>query len=272
MARKARKRIKKGVYSLPESIAAQLNIAGDRKSAEAGGQAAKRKYAEDLTDALAVTVADSLRQDFPGILPLADGSGKESPARTVKGTKRLDVNYSTSRLGMALGVSLKSVNFPEGKRKNYAKNVTARDNELRAEAEDYHSRQRFAVMIALYIMPFEACDNATNRSPSSFGHTVKILRYRSGRRAVSDPDSLFEKVYVGLYEHEGTKRGDVAFFDVENDPPWQGRPKNTISFATLIEEIKNVYDDRNDANFLWSDRGVEKKIKSKVDEPSVDES
>src|SRR5262245_29458227 len=109
------------------SISDELDIAGDRAAAVAGGQPKKKKYAEDLTDAMAVTVANALRKDFPGILPGEDGKGKESPARTVKGFKRLDVNYSTPKLGMALGISLKSVNFPESGG-GYAKNVTARDN------------------------------------------------------------------------------------------------------------------------------------------------
>lgn len=253
-----------------DSIANELDIAGDRDAAAAGGQGAKRKYAEKLTDALAVSVANALRPDFPGILPSADGKGKESPARTVKGFKRLDVNYSTPRLGMALGISLKSVNFPEGKRGNYAKNVTARDNELRAEAEDYHSRQPFAVMVALYIMPFAACDNATQRAPSSFGHTVKVLRYRAGRRHTDGAASLFEKVYVGLYEASAAKRGAIEFFDVEYDPPWSGRPENTLSFGDVFEQVKKIYDDRNKSEFKWADRGLEPKLK-RVDEDGQEE-
>ena len=114
------------------------------------------------------------------------GRGEESRARTKKGFKKLDVNYSTLELGLALGVSLKSVNFPEGKAKNYAKNVTRVDNELRAEAEDYHARQPFAVLVALYFVPFEATQNATLKKPSSFGHMVRILRHRALRTRTDD--------------------------------------------------------------------------------------
>jgi len=108
---------------IDQSIAAALDAAGDRTLAQES-QSGKKNYAQALSNALARKVADALRPDFPGILPDEHGHGAESRARTKKGFKKLDVNYSTLELGLALGVSLKSVNFPEGKAKNYAKNVT----------------------------------------------------------------------------------------------------------------------------------------------------
>src|SRR5262249_37340202 len=137
---------------------------------------------------------------------------RESPARTSKGVKRLDVNYSTVQLGLALGVSIKTTNAPEGKRNNYAKNVTGRDAELRAEAEDYHERQPYAVLIALYFVPINSCHNATSKAPSSFGTIAKTLRFRSGRKGPKDLTTLFESSYIGLYKETGVDKGRVEFF------------------------------------------------------------
>ena len=61
---------------------------------------------------------------FKGILPNPDGSGQESKARTGKGLKKLDVNYSTVELGLGLGVSIKTIHFRDPKTCRYTKNYT----------------------------------------------------------------------------------------------------------------------------------------------------
>ena len=61
-----------------------------------------------------MVVAAGLRPEFPGVLPAADGTRIESRARTGKGFKKLDVNYSTPELGLALGVSIKTINYRDG--------------------------------------------------------------------------------------------------------------------------------------------------------------
>jgi hypothetical protein len=236
------------------NIAAELEAAGDRLEAQAS-QSSKKNYAQALSNALARKVSNALRPRFPGILPDEDGRGTESRARTKKGFKKLDVNFSTLELGLALGVSIKSVNFPEGKANNYAKNVTRVDNELRAEAEDYHARQPFAVLVGLYFAPVDAARNATKKKPSSFGHMVRTLRYRALRSRIDDPPSLFEKIYIALYEPDGPNRGAVTFFDVEWDPPWAGVPSRGLSFAETLGEIRKAFASRNNTDFVWADIG-----------------
>jgi hypothetical protein len=122
-----------------DSVQAELNYVGDRTTVSAA--TAKKNYAEALSRALAQRFADALRVTFPSILPRPDGSGQESRARTGKGLKKLDVNYSTVELGLGLGVSIKTINFRDAKTKRYTKNYTRADNELRAESADYHQRQ-----------------------------------------------------------------------------------------------------------------------------------
>lgn len=252
-----------------EDIEIALDAAGDRLAGSATSTS-KKNYAQALSTSLAIKVADALRPDFRGILPTSDGRGAESRARTGKGFKRLDVNFSTLELGLALGVSLKSVNFPEGKNKNYAKNVTRVDNELRAEAEDYHLRQPYAVLVAMYFVPIESTSNATERKPSSFGHMVRILRHRTQRRSPTDGPSLFEKIFIGLYEPDGSQRGQVSFFDVEQDPPYQGKPQVTLTFSETIGEIRRVFELRNNTKFVWSDLGVSRDDPSTSDDEVID--
>src|SRR5689334_15108379 len=66
----------------------------------------KKNYAESLSRSLATRLANALRPTFPGILPDKSGRSQESKARTSKGYKKLDINYSTTELGLGLGVSV----------------------------------------------------------------------------------------------------------------------------------------------------------------------
>jgi hypothetical protein len=130
-------------------------------------QASKKNFGEYFSRHLASRFARELAPWFDGILPDPDGAGHESRARTSKGCKKLDVNYSTPQLGLGLGVSIKTINARDPASRRYTKNFTRVDAELRAEAADYHERQPYAVMIAVIFLPMNACDDGSKETPSS---------------------------------------------------------------------------------------------------------
>jgi len=101
---------------ITDSITAQLRALPPRD--EVDTQPKKKNYAESLSRLLTTNIANGLRDTFRGILPDAKGQKQESKARTSKGYKKLDINYSTTQLGLGLGVSVKTVNFrdPESDR------------------------------------------------------------------------------------------------------------------------------------------------------------
>jgi hypothetical protein len=238
---------------LTDSIAAELRRAGDHARLAASGSAAEKKnFAEALSRALAQRFANALRGTFPGILPDARGKGQESRARTGKGLKKLDVNHSTAELGLALGVSVKTINFRDAKSKRYTKNFTRADNEFRAESADYHQRQPYAVLCGIFFLPLDACDDGGS-DPSSFGQAVRIFRFRSGRRRAVDDPTLFERFLIGLYDTSLGSFGKVGFFDVEEAPPKNGRPSQLLSFEQCIDRIARTYDRRNRTSFVWAD-------------------
>ena len=103
------------------TIREALQNAGPRPGAS-GSAAEKKNYAERLSRHLATCFANALRGSFPGVLPSETGEQHESPARTAKGFKKLDVNYSTPQLGLALGASIKSINFRDNATDRYTKN------------------------------------------------------------------------------------------------------------------------------------------------------
>jgi len=241
------------------TMRAALDYADPRPSGNA--TAGKGPYATRLSGALAVLVANGLRPAFPGILPDEHGRGQESRARTAKGFKKLDVNYSTVELGLALGVSIKTLNFRDPSTGRYTKNYSRIDNELRAEAIDYHQRQPYAMLAGLLFLPADACDDgargARGEEPgvSSFGAAIKFFRNRTPRRDVKNALDLFERFFVGIYEHQEAERGHVVFYDVMRPrPPRNRRPYSdeVLTLKQVLDEIRVSYDERNNPPFEWA--------------------
>jgi hypothetical protein len=256
-----------GAIEAGGTIAAELGRVGDRAAMLTTAQ--KKNYAEAFSRALAQRLADELRAGFPGILPDAEGRGQESRARSAKGIKKLDVNYSTVELGLGLGVSIKTINFRDAKTKRYTKNYTRADGELRAEASDYHVRQPYAVLVGIVFLPLDSCDDGT-QSPSSFGQAVTVFRFRAGRDEPSGDPNLFERVFIGLYGTDPESYGSVGFFDVMDPPPRNGRPAKLLSMAELIQAIQDTYDARNSPVFEWADSDADR-LTEPVSDPDEDD-
>jgi hypothetical protein len=241
---------------IADSIAADLESLPPREEVKSREQ--KKNYAEALSRSLAKRLADGLRPSFVGIMPDADGKRQESRARTSKGYKKLDINYSTTELGLGLGVSVKTINFIDARSKRYTKNYTRVDNELRAEASDYHERQPYAVMVAIIFIPLDSCvDGKTRRrrsTASSFAQAVHIFRHRANRRAPIDAPAKFEQVFIALYDTvAGPEFGTVRCFDVSKPPPKNGIPQSCRTMAQMLAEIVGTYDERNNTMVTWAD-------------------
>jgi len=236
----------------------------NRTKGRSASQAEKKNFAQAFSDILAMRVANGLRPQFPGILPRPDGSGLESKARSAKGFKQLDVNYSTIQLGLGLGVSIKTLNFRDGKSKRYTKNFSRIDNELRAEAQDYHIRQPYAVLSAIVFLPIDAAFDATTRSSSSFGQAVQgIFRFRTGRAGPEDLSEKMEQVFIALYQPGNSEKtngdeslGQVVGFDAGSPTPWSDLPDEDyrLTFAEILSRITSRFDDRNGNQPNWSDK------------------
>jgi hypothetical protein len=172
-------------------------------------------------------------------------------ARSAHGTKQLDINFSTPRLGLALGISLKSVHLRDVKgAERYTHNMKRNEEELRIEASGYHKRQPYAVMVAVLFLPFDSADDGKKDNPSSFGSWVRHLRPYTGRGEPEDDVDKFEKIYVGLYEPDGTS---LRFFDVEEAPPKNGRPAKTLDYREFLDDVYDAYLKRNEAEFQWAE-------------------
>ena len=206
---------------------------------------------------------------------MPDGSGREtgSASGSNKKIKKTDVRYATSDTGLELLVSIKTLNFRDAKKDRatgrltigrYTKNMVRNDHELRAEAMDHHERFPYAVLIGVFFIPIDACDDGTT-DKSSFAHAVMTFRPRAGRADTSDPAAKFERFFIGLYDANDSSGTHVGFFDVLTPPPRRGRPpwptespdpkrgERLLTLDQVIAEIAREYGIRNRTYIRWAD-------------------
>lgn len=222
-----------------------LEAAGKRPS-QASPVGDKTIYAVRFADRMATRMAEDLFERLENI----SATTKRS-AGSARGAKQLDINFSTPRLGLALGISLKSVHVRDVKgAQRYTHNMKRNEEELRIEASGYHKRQPYAVMIAVLFLPFDCSEDGKKNNPSSFGSWVRHLRPYAGRNDHEGDIDKFEKIYIGLYEPDGSA---LQFFDIEAAPPKNGRPSTTVSYRQFLSEVYHAYLERNEAEFQWAD-------------------
>lgn len=247
-----------------ETFADVLEACGPRPDLH-GPREPKKKYAETMSNKLAVLVANRLRTagKLRGeILPRPDGKGRESAVASgaFNKAKKTDVNYSTLS-GLELLVSIKTLGFRDVNTNKktkvrtvgrYTKNMVRNDHELRAEAMEFHERYPFSVLTAIMFMPFDCCDDGGS-DKSSFAHAIMTFRNRTGRFQPDEPAQRFELFYMGLYEFESEDKGKIVFFDVMDPPPKKGRPKKTVELDHVVGKMLRVYGIRNREYIPWEE-------------------
>lgn len=233
-----RKALLERVERLKEELAKKLSPE-DFEIVEVSGRAAKKNLAQRFSEAIAQKIANALRSELPGIQPDASGGGHESYSRGAGGLKKLDVNYSTTKSGLELAVSVKTINFPDGATGRYTKNVKRVDGELRAEAQDCHGRQPYAVIVAYLFMPRDAANDGLDGG-SSLAHAARVLAERAGRSSHEGPDERLELAFIGVYSDQG-----VVQFAAPNDIPDSGLPQKLTSFSQTLDEVRRAYRLRN---------------------------
>lgn len=247
----------------PTPLRALLDGLGDKPPPSAAREV-KKGYAERMSREIALLVANRLRGHYPraNVTPRPDGTAQEFTMGGGLSRKRVDVGVRDDAAGLVLGVSIKTYNFQDwdtAKQRagRYTKNVKRNDMELRDEADTLHRRQPFAVLYALFFQPVAAAtDGKTDRS--SFAHAVLTFRNRQGREGPDSPRyDRFERVFVGLCEEEGARRGAVGFFDVSENPPQNAAPRKLLGLDELIASMVRDVDVRNGLTQQWADEDGE---------------
>lgn len=229
-----------------EEALARAGLTDEHRNYVEIGRAKKQNFASQFSRSLAQKVADALRPRLKGILPDEIGRGQESRSGSASGLKRLDVNYSNPTIGLGLGVSIKTLNFRDAASRRYTKNMRRIDGELRAEAQDYHTRQPYSVLAALVFLPEDAAfDGAGGRS--SFRHACDVFAGRTGRTGPDANASLFERVWVCLYGSDPASHGRLRCYDPSEPMPPDGIPDRAARLSEVIATTESLYAARNRA-------------------------
>jgi len=237
-----REQIKALILKVSEFVE-EINIPPEYRKYIEFGRAVKRDFAQRLSTALAQKIANGLRPRFKGILPDERGDKHESRSGSASGFKKLDVNFSNPTIGLGLGVSIKTLNFHDEATGRFTKNIKRLDGELRAEAQDYHVRQPFAVLAALTFFPDEASSDSERKS--SLRHAWEVFRSRAGRNSHFADASLFERFWLCLYNTTPVDFGLCQCYDIRDEIPFLGPPKKSYRLSETIEQIGGEFVKRN---------------------------
>lgn len=219
------------------ALADAVRAAGVMPS-RASPQAAKKRYSEILSSALAVEIAAGLRAvGFPNVKPPRGGPG-EREFQGGLGPKRVDVSYADERHGLLLAVSIKSICFPP-----YGKNLKNRFGDLCTEAITLHMRFPYSVVCALFAMPEEAGrDETAQRRISTFQRASMLLGTIGGRQDYSSAGERFEDVTMLLFSPVKQQDGEpwVRLYAASAGPESQ-----ELSEDEYYARLQGIYNIRN---------------------------
>jgi hypothetical protein len=203
---------------------------------------AKKNYAERLSNEIARFVAATFRElGATGTQPDGTG-GRERRFAGGIGDKKVDVSLATEEHGLILSVGIKSINFPDGKSRTYAKNLTNRRGDMLAEATTLHQRFPYAVIGGLFLFDAGADEDGTDRRLSTFRTAHQLFKTFGSRVTRSDAVEEYEALGVALYR--GEEPYSFRYFDA-------GDPENEQPFDTFFFRLLDFVAQRNPDRFRF---------------------
>lgn len=165
----------------------------------------KKRYSEQVSNVVAPAFAEELRLRGlttarpapPGVVGL---SGAERRMAGAIGAKKVDVTWATEESGLLLALSIKSINFRDGRTGNFQKNLTNRRGDLLYEAVTLHRRFPYAVLGGFLFLDRGAALDDTASRRSTFINSDSRLRLFDGRDDPSGRDEQYERLYIVLLE------------------------------------------------------------------------
>jgi hypothetical protein len=151
--------------------------------------------ANALADELRARGMRETRPAGPGEVGL---SGAERRLAGGIGAKALDITWTTPESGLLLGISIKCLNFRDGRSHNFQKNLINRRGDMLNEAVTLHRRFPFAVLVGMLVLDKDARNDATSRRHSTFANAFPRLRLFTGRDDPRGREEQFERLYLLL--------------------------------------------------------------------------
>ncbi|MBI5420323.1 MAG: hypothetical protein HZA60_09545 [Deltaproteobacteria bacterium] len=207
----------------------------------------KKNYAERLSNEVAKVVALRLRD--LGVAECQPGfeGGKERQFAGGIGAKKVDVSFATETAGLVLGISIKSISFPDPRTKNYSKNLTNRRGDLLAEATTLHQRFPYAVLGGLFLFDIGASLDGTDRRPGTVTRAHEIFEAFTNRDSRSNAVEKYE--HIGIVVYKASDPIGYEYFDVG-----AAAPSSLDSFLLhLLERVA----ERNSDHYRFDGKKLE---------------
>jgi len=218
-----------------------IRAAGERP-AETAPRAQKKNYSEELSKQVAPILANRLKEfGLSGSKPDAEGGSERQFAGGI-GAKKVDVSYATEEDGLVLGISIKSIGFPDRTTGNYQKNLTNRRGDLLAEATTLHQRFPYAVLGGLFLFHEGAAQDGTERRPSTFLTAHEYFEAFDNGTNRADAVEKFEALGIVLYRSEEPVR--YRYFDV-------GKPAESTPLDAFLQRLLERVAERNPDHFRF---------------------
>jgi hypothetical protein len=212
------------------------------KPDDASKTSIKKGYSERLSAGLAQAFAADLRargltNTRPSGPGEVGGSGAERRIAGGIGAKKVDVTFATEESGLILALSIKTINFADGKTKNYQKNLTNRRGDMLFESVTLHRRFPYAVLGGFFFFDEGASKDGNTKRLSTFENAHQTLRLFTRRDAPAGRDEVFERLYIALH-HASPEAPSAQFFEA-------GKPDRPVELSSIFEELIALIGERN---------------------------
>ncbi len=202
----------------------------------------KKRYSEKMSEVVAQALAEELRRRGmsesrpapPGAVGL---SGAERRLAGGIGAKKVDVTWATEESGLLLALSVKTINFRDGRSGNFQKNLTNRRADMLIEAVTLHRRFPYAVLCGLLFLDAGAGTDGTKARRSTSLNAHQRLRLFTGRSDPAGRDEQFERLYLILV--------DANPFTPTYEVHEVGRPEQAVDLSTALDQVIELVAERN---------------------------
>ena len=212
------------------------------KPADTALQSAKKRYSELVSQRVALAVAQELRnRGLKEARPAGEGglgdSGAERRMAGGLGAKKVDVTWATEEAGLLCAISVKTINFRDGKTNNFQKNLINRRGDMLMEAVTLHRRFPYAVLAGFFFLDKGAADDGTSKRRSTFANAHSRLQLFTGRNDPAGREEQFERFYVILLDATPTDASLRAYA--------VGRPDEAIPLGEILDDVLRLVAQRN---------------------------
>lgn len=204
--------------------------------------ATKKRYSEEMSRVVALAIAEELRQrGMPETRPGLPGeiglSGAERRLAGGVGAKKVDVTWATEESGLLLAVSVKTINFRDGRARNFQKNLTNRRTDMLMEAVTLHRRFPYAVLCGMFFLDAGAGTDGTATRRDTATNAHHRLRLFTGRDDPAGRDEQFERLYLILV--------DANPFTPTYTVREVGAPDEPIELSAALDQLVDQIAERN---------------------------